>query len=284
MTSLAASALTARAAESPAAAESQAKAAIAQWDTGTKGANEAQRARLLKHLIAVDHPLVTARLHALSEDAEADGVSRTAAFDALAARAETDATVAPRIAKWVERASKDAAESLAKGDFGVPVDKKSGQPKRGAEAEAAVRKGVESGKAVAAGLRVAVKLGWKPKDPADTLRPFLQSPYDDVAVQALAMVGAWKVADNARDVAQLFRMYPAENRWETGSVVHSKGTNASAQAAWAGMYGHPLKQRARPEVFRAMMGCIESLTGAKCATPEEFEKRMRDASPRAAKR
>jgi hypothetical protein len=136
------------------------------------------------------------------------------------------------------------------------------------EARAAIEAGKARARVVAAALRCAADLGWRPKDAADVLRPLSQSAYDDLAVAALDTAARWKDHEALPDVLRLFRMYPKENRWETGSVVHAGGTNASAQAEWNRWFGHPLKQRPRPEVHRAVLRTAEAIAGRRFETPE----------------
>jgi hypothetical protein len=66
-------------------------------------------------------------------------------------------------------------------------------------------------------------------------------------------------------------MYPDESRWETGAVVDLAGTNATARARWMVRFGHPGKQRARPEVVLAIRDALRRVTGTGFDSPEGLE-------------
>jgi hypothetical protein len=85
-------------------------------------------------------------------------------------------------------------------------------------------------------------------------------------------------------------MYPRENRYETGSALDlsSIGTEATSKAKWMLVFGHPQKQRPRPEIVKAIKRCVEELTGTEVEDPGDLEALIRrkdvkakiEASPR----
>jgi len=100
---------------------------------------------------------------------------------------------------------------------------------------------------------------------------FPQDPSDGLVVGVLDVVGAWKAWPTLPDVLALYRCYPDPARRETGAVTDLDGTNASARATWIVLFGHPEKQRARPDVVKGLRRALESVTGTAFADPESLD-------------
>ena len=84
---------------------------------------------------------------------------------------------------------------------------------------------------------------------------------DRVVQAALLACWDWEVTETLPDLLDLYRMYPAADRWSTEAVEHSGGTAATAKKEWLVRFGHPLKQRARPALFASLKRTLEQLTG-----------------------
>jgi hypothetical protein len=216
----------------------------------------------LRDLVAARSARVAQQLAALAADDRLLAPTRVLALRALPLQGEHGAEVADRVARWLADESEQEADARREGDIGVPVDRRSGEPVVDTpEAEAALRAGAERARLLAAGIRTLRELEHEPRAPDEVLRPLLQSPFDDLAVAAVEAAQAWDARGVADELALLLRMYPRENRWETGAVTHLNGTNASAKAAWMALFGHPMKQRPRPELYRALLACASAWAG-----------------------
>lgn len=271
----------------PAAAQAtdrDADAAIAAFDAGRSGKTSAELRKLVATLAAVRHPKVTERLAAVAEDDAAAADLRAACFEQLALRGADAKSLASRVGRWIAKASDEEREALLKGDFGVPVDRRTGDVPKGRETDVAIAKGRAKAMVHAAALRCAVALGWKPKEPAEFLRPFVQSAFDELVIPALEVIAQWKESEALPDLLKLYRLYPRENRWETGAVVDTAGDNASAKRAWNNYFGHPLKQQPRPNVVRALKTTLEALSGQRFTSPEALDTWMHERRTRGSAR
>jgi hypothetical protein len=177
-----------------------------------------------------------------------------------------------RLDKWLRGESRKDAEDIRGGRIGVPVDRRTGDPVTDTPAaRRALREGEARARLLAAGIATLREMKHEPKKAASLLLPFLQSPYDELAVAAVEAAQSWEARELACELAVLLRMYPRAHRWETGAVTHLGGTNASAKAEWMRLFGHPLKQRARPAVHRAVVACASAWAGSKVADARALE-------------
>lgn len=242
-------------------------------------------AALVERFAVVSHARVGSRLLELACDDDTPGDAAEAAFRLLAKQPDAVKKLVPKVVRWLGATSKAAADALAKGDIGVPIDRRTGEPvPDNAERRKAIAAGERTARAVTGALALLIDIDVRPKEIVGLLRPFLQSPHDRLAEATLTVMEAWKLDDLARELLDLFHMYPRSNRWETGAVVHISGTNASAKAAWMTLFGHPLKQRARPAVYARIVSCASSFAGAKVETPEDFQAWLRGRTSEGRKR
>jgi len=223
----------------------------------------------LRELTAGRHVRVAKRLAKAAADHGLDVETRLFALRALPLQGNGGKDQAKRVEKWLQAAATQDSDDRKRGRVGLPVDRRSGEflvdtP----EAKRALREGETRARLLAAGLAALRVLEHAPKHPADLIRPFLQSPYDVLAVAAVDAAQAWDARQVLDELSLLLRMYPRENRWETGAVTHIGGTNASAKATWMALFGHPLKQRARPAVHRAIVACVSAWAGKTISDPE----------------
>lgn len=177
-----------------------------------------------------------------------------------------------RLDKWLARESRKDTEDFRNGRIGVPVDRRTGDAiTHTPAAERALRRGEERARLLAAGIATLRAMKHEPKKAGGLLLPFLQSPYDELAVAAVDAAQSWDTRELACELTVLLRMYPRAHRWETGAVTHLGGTTASAKAEWMRLFGHPLKQRARPALHRAVVACASAWAGTKITDAKTFE-------------
>lgn len=260
--------------------ERDAKAAIKEFDRALKKigkrASTEERARiegeLLTPFVLLSHADVAERLTEFVTDERHAMSSRVQALDGLRRHEDLLVEQVPALTKWLSKAAEAVADRRAKGDIGVPIDKRTGEAEKDTpEARAAMQRSRQEGALFAGTLEVVLEHGERPRKPEELLGPFVQHPFDDLVVVTLRAAREWDVQDIAKDVVMLLRMYPTVASWETGAVTHISGTNASAQAAWMRLYGHPDKQRARPAVYRAVTETLTAWAGREIKTPQDAD-------------
>jgi hypothetical protein len=254
----------------PDAPEPEAKAALQRFAAEYRRKDPKARLEAIEHLGGVVHPTVADRLartlRRLKDPAQIAAACRGLARQKSAA-AESGAAVSGFLMDHAEEEGKRAA----RGDFGIPIDPKTGDLVLDtAESRAAMETAQARATMFHEALKALEALDYY--DPADVepLSGFLQS-FDDALVAAvLGAFARWKAWHALPAMLDLYRMYPSPNRWETGSVVHRDGTNATAKRAWMAKFGHPNKQRPRPELVNALVGALEAITGEKFKTPDDL--------------
>lgn len=252
----------------PPSPEARAKAVVVALDAALSGSSPATAFSAVGD---TDHRLVADRILAIALAEKTAEDVRVAAFEALRKQKASAEPVAQKSARWLRKHADAELAAFRKGEIGVPMDTKTGEPVSAGRAyDEAVAASAEKARTFAACLRL---LGGSPapREAAELVRPFLQSPHDELVTEALAAITAWKLTEALPDVSFLFRMYPRENRWETGAIVHLGGTNASAKAEWMRYFGHPLKQKARPAVYRSLLSTLEALLGRKVTQPADLD-------------
>jgi hypothetical protein len=221
------------------------------------------------------HPKVADRLFEIAAK-HAETPVRTEAMKALALQTPQAKTHGPKVARWLTEEAEKNRKAKARGDYGLPIDVKTGDvDSTSEEGKAAYRRKVERGALLAAGIRVLDRFEYRDKDGVETLSEFLQDGNDDLVAGVLGMLGKWKVWTVLPQFLDLFEMYPEEDSFETGSVSVDTGAagSADAQAAkrkWNAKYGDPDKRRPRPKLVRALKAAITEITGEKFTKPEEL--------------
>lgn len=204
-----------------------------------------------------------------------------AAFKGLAHQKTSTKTIGPRVSRWLLDAAKESRKARARGDYGVVIDKKTGDADtQSEEGKAALRVKRDRGKMIAEAMRLLDGLGYREKDSVDGLRDFLDDGNDDVVVITLGMLGKWKEWTVLPDIQELFDIYPTEDSYQTGSVSVDTGAAGSADAsaakrAWMGRFGDPDKRRPRPKVVKAIKQAILDITGEKIGDPQALKELCR---------
>lgn len=199
---------------------------------------------------------------------------RTEAFRGLLRQTASAKTVGPRVSRWLVEAAAANRKAKARGDYGVLLDRKTGEvDSQSEEGKAALRAKRDRGKMVAEAMRLLDGIGWREKDSVEALSDFLQDGNDDVVAIALGMLGKWKEWTILGDVQDLFDMYPDENGWETGSAAVDTGASgnedsSAAKRKWMAKYGDPDKRRARPKVVKAIRQALLDITGEAIQDPK----------------
>lgn len=236
-----------------------------------KSKDPVRRREALSDLGRRSHPLIADRLLRIATGDEPPDL-REAAFRTLALQGGEAARAAPRVAAWLVAEERASRKALARGDFGLPVDRRSGEPiLDGEEGRAALEEKRARGRARAAAVDLLRAWEFRSDACGEALRHFLQDGSDALAVAVLRTLSDWRDPRFLPDILALFRMYPAPNRWETGVVIDISGTDASARAKWMAVYGDPEKRRPRPAVHEAIRSAAERITGEACATPGALE-------------
>jgi hypothetical protein len=100
----------------------------------------------------------------------------------------------------------------------------------------------------------------------------LLHPVDEVVIAAFGVLGDWKEARAYAEIVSFWKLYPKENRWETGSTTVGKGGDYAAWLKWKKKYGGPEMRRPRPNCVRALKAAVAKITGEKIDTHEKFQK------------
>lgn len=244
------------------------RAALASFDAAWKAKDSARRVAAVDGLGGVDHPRVAQRLlKVLKKTDEAPVLSSL--FAALEGQRASYPAVGKAVWAWLLAAAESEEKRLARGEPDVRIDPKTGEPDLdSAEGQARLAETRARGEVAAAALRCArTVLAEAPARPA-AIAVFLQDPHDDLVIETLRALGAWKASPALPRLLELYRIYPEKFRYETGDVVHPGGTDASAKAEWIVHFGHPDKRRVRPDVVDALALALESLTGRTFEAPE----------------
>jgi HEAT repeat protein len=263
------------------ASETEAKAALQRFAEEYRAKAPDARRAAIEHLGAVAHPAVADRLLRTLRRLK-DPAQIAAACRGLSRQKSSAAEAGSGVARLLVAEAEVEAKSITR-NYGLPVDPKSGDlildtpEARRAIAEAEARNAMRLD-----ALRCLEALGYH--DPADVepLCTLLQSPHDGLVIGMFGTLGRWKAWAALPAILDLYRMYPSPSRWETGSVVDRSGTNATAKATWMTKFGHPNKQRPRPEVVQALVASLEAITGDRFKAPEDLEEYLKRPDVKAA--
>jgi hypothetical protein len=181
-----------------------------------------------------------------------------------------------RVMRWLGEAADAERERLRRGKPSFRVDPRTGQADLDSEEG---RLALAATRARGLMLREAIYcvrlLSTQPPEGADALAVFLHDPLDGLVIETLGAFRDWKTEAALPALLDLYRCYPTPSTWETGAIVDLGGTNASAEARWMVLFGHPERQRARPEVVEALEACLEAITGRRFEGPEDLERWLR---------
>jgi hypothetical protein len=233
-----------------------------------------RRLEALERLRKVIHPKVADLLMDLGFKHPEDLV-RATAFQGLVLQ-RTSKTVAPRVAQFLSAAAKENAKRKARGDYGILIDRKTGEPDTSSpEGKEMLRQKRDRGRMMAEALKVLDAHGYRDREGVEVLLELTDDGNDDLVALALGMLGKWKAWSALKEMNELFDIYPKEDSYETGSVSVDTGAagSADAQAAkrkWMSKFGDPDKRRARPKVVKALKQALLDITGQAFETPRDL--------------
>jgi hypothetical protein len=233
------------------------------------------RREAFQALRKVLHPKIAQRLFDLAVK-HAETPVRTEAMKALGMQAPSRKVYGPKVSKWLSDEAENNRKAKARGDYGLPIDPKTGESdSTSPEGLAALRRKRDRGALLSEGVKVLDRFEYREKDGIETLSEFLQDGNDDLVAGVLGMLGKWQAWTALWDVHELFDMYPEEDRCETGSVSVDTGAAGGEDAAkakrkWMAKYGDPDKRRPRPKVVKAIKACIKAVTGEEFTEPKQL--------------
>jgi len=253
----------------PEAPAKEAKEALAVFAKASKEVHPGGRIEAVRALGRVVHPRIATHLLQFAGK-ETDPEVLAVTYETLGTLVEYAERLLPGLTRRLRQEAEAEAERTAKGDAGFLVDPRTGDADtKSIEGRAHLAASRSRWGQVSQLLRALRALGWADAREPALLLPFLQSADDALVVEVLGHLRRYPVEAVLPRVLELFRMYPTPFTWETGAVVDLAGTNATAKAKWMLRFGHPDKQRARPQVVEALIATIEGVSGKRCETPEE---------------
>ena len=262
--------------ESGRASMSEALQALRVFEKAYRPRDADRRVAALDALSTVDHPKVAARLGRLLKRKKEPRV-QAALLRALSAQSSPGERVMKKVAQWLVAEAKEERNRLQRVRPQVRVDPRTGEADLTSE-EGRLR--LETTKARSLVLREAmlcVRLFCQeaPKG-AHELGALLQDPHDALVIETLRAFGKWRLLASVRDLHELFQMYPTERSWDTSHILVRAGNAGKAKGIWMARFGHPGKQRVRPEVVQALRACLEDVTGRFFESPEEVAAWLKD--------
>jgi hypothetical protein len=216
---------------------------------------------------AVNHPLVAEQLLAQAGKLK-DPALLAPVFRALANQRAAAAKVGPKVGRLLLAEATREQERITRGDAGFPIDPKTGEPAQDTpEAKRALAETKARGAMLAEAVRCLETLG--SDEPADvkTLAALLQNPCDDVVIETLRLLGRRRAFHALPAMLDLYRMYPEPGAMDTGFIVKDDGQSAAGRKKWLALFGHPMKQRARPSVVKVLKETVEQITGKPMEAP-----------------
>jgi hypothetical protein len=99
------------------------------------------------------------------------------------------------------------------------------------------------------------------------LAALLQYPHDEVAVETLRLLARRRSFHALPAMFELYRMYPDSGAMDTEFIVKEHGMSADGRRKWLALFGHPVKQRSRPAVVKALQEASEQITGKPMGAP-----------------
>ena len=114
-----------------------------------------------------------------------------------------------------------------------------------------------------------------------TLAALLQSPCDEVVVEMLRLLGRRRAFHALPAMFEFYRMYPDASAMDTDFIVKEHGMSATGRKRWLALFGHPMKQRARPTVVKALQESLEQITGKPMDVPRKLNEYLLRADVKA---
>lgn len=265
--------------------KSELRTALKTFRKASRSKRKSERVQAVKTLAAIEHEDVAKALVKFFKKEDDDGV-RTAVLEALMTMTAPSPSLLTDLAEMLEKEAETERKRIAKGDPGFRIDTRTGRvDDQSPEGLARLMRMEMRGKMLARLVTTLARNDWQPKRSPPDLTPLLQDAHDELVVAVLERIGAWKDWGALPAVLALFEMYPTAATWETGAVVDLGGTNASAQAKWMVVFGHPKKQTARPTVHAALLEAVKKLTGETVTQPEDLKRFLerKDVDKRIAK-
>lgn len=265
--------------------KSELRTALKAFRKASRSKRKSERTEAVKALSSIKHEDVAKALVKFFKKEGDDGV-RAAVLEALMTMTAPSPSLLGDLAEMLEKEAETERKRIAKGDPGFRIDTRTGRvDDRSPEGLARLMRMEMRGKMLARLVATLAKNDWQPKRTPPDLTPLLQDAHDELVVAVLDRIAAWKDWGALPAMLSLFEMYPTGATWETGAVVDLGGTNASAQAKWMVVFGHPKKQTARPKVHAALVDALRKLTGESFTQPEDLARFLdrKDIDKRVAK-
>jgi hypothetical protein len=230
-----------------------------------------RRVEALDRLRCVVHPDVAAVLLDLALEGK-DCAVRASAFRGLTLQRNDAKALGPRVDGALAEAAKEIGRARAKWDYGILLDRKTGEPDlKSPEGKAALLLKRERGKMLSEAVRLLGGLGWRGKETLDSFRVFLGDGNDDLLVHCMEQIGRWKEWTALPDLQAVFDMYPNEEEFSGGSMsvdTDAPGTvdQDAAKRRYNAKFGDPDRMHARPRVVIALKKALLAITGEKIET------------------
>jgi hypothetical protein len=221
----------------------------------------------IDRLGTVDHPMVADQLLTQAQKLK-DRAQLAAVYRGLAKQRGSAAKVSVKVGRFVLAEAKEDEQRLTRGEAGFPIDPKTGEPAQETpEAKQALVETKTRGAMLVEALRCLDALGSREPSDEKTLAALLQDPCDEVVVETLGLLGRRRSFQALPAMYELYRMYPEPGAMDTGFIVKEHGMSADGRKKWLALFGHPMKQRARPAVVKALQEALERMTGKKVESP-----------------
>ena len=88
----------------------------------------------------------------------------------------------------------------------------------------------------------------------------ISSKEDAAAIAAIRVLGQWKCRRALRPILGIWKFYPTDGSFQTGSVTLPNGTPAKARKLWMRKFGG-IPRRARPELVHAIIRVVNEIAG-----------------------
>ncbi len=254
------------------ASDGKAREAIDAFRRDFAVEDQGRRLEALDRLRRVVHPEVAALLAGLALEGR-DYPVRASACRGLTFQRNDAKELGPRVDASLAAAAEEIRKARAKGDWGVLLDAKTGDPDLKSPAGlAALRLKRERGRMLSEAVRLLGGLGWRGPGTLASFRVFLGEGDDDLLAHCMEQLAKWKEWTALPDLQALFDMYPNEEEFSGGSVAVDTGASGTAdqdaaRRRYNAKFGDPDRMRARPRVVIALKKALLAITGEKIETP-----------------